>query len=179
MEQGKELEKIGKLVSLWRGGTTEAEIANALDKIKRVCKRHGINPDRVMSDDDATSKYEFQFKTPEDRRLLMQLLSMLTELTVFATFKNGVKRIEVELTAKEFINVREWYIFYRSLHKEELAELRENFFLAFISRHGLFSDKKRGNKSKPNDAIDFDLINNLAGRKPKLTPMTKIGKEQK
>lgn len=133
----KNMELLRKLKALAeRGIGGEKETARNL--LDRLMKKYGV--EEVDLSDEAVEEHGYSFSTEWERKLLHQLFFKIAEDREVYRYKYGEgarTKLFCVCTKAEAVQISVEYDFYRELWKDELGM----FFLAFVQKHKIFSDR--------------------------------------
>lgn len=134
------LQKIKALAD--RGESGERENAAAL--LEKLMNKYGISEEEL--DRERVRDYFFPYKQETERRLLLQIIYAVTGKAAAATVGTYTgrkrKKLAVECTAAESIEIEAFFSFYRAAFEKEL----ETFYSAFYMKNGIYPppDKSAG-----------------------------------
>lgn len=136
-------EKLYKLKALAKSGYY-GEAKNAERLFNALCKKYRIN-DIALDDEEIeeVSTYSFRFSTKQHRKILLQVMFMVTNNTnVYCKRRRGKgavsKLLYIECTKSQYIEIEFLTDFYWRVFQQEL----ELFTSAFIQKHSLFGEDK-------------------------------------
>lgn len=135
------LAKLRKIKALADQGATEGERGAATAALHRLLALHGLDPEAIA--DTVTHTTWFTFRSATEKKILLQVLAMITESRLktlqFWDKKKGGRRVArtigVDLTAIQAADAIAAYAHYRKEWTDHLAIQ----FDAFIQRHRLFA----------------------------------------
>ncbi len=135
-ERERLLEKLGALKVLVERGV-DGEKVNAEERLRHLMRKHGISDTEL--EDTGVRTYWIVFKTEFERRLLHQLAYM--HLGIGHAFgcvgkytNRPRKKVGVECTPAQYIEIEADFAFYRVA----LAEEMDIFYSAFLQKNSLF-----------------------------------------
>ena len=134
-ERERLLEKIRKVQALAnRGADGEKQSAAAL--LDRLMTQYGIDEAEIA--EERLEKCFFRYKTPYERKLLVQVIYTVTGKIPFKCV--GVhsgrarKQVGIDCTAAERLEIEFSYEFYKAALEEEM----ERFYSAFLMKNDIF-----------------------------------------
>lgn len=171
----KNIELLKKLKALAERGV-DGEQVTAKAILERLMTKYGV-ADEDLSD-DKLEDHDFRFHTPQERKLLAQVMYKVAKdrRTYHYTRGKGCQTTAgITCTKAEALQIQIEYEFYLELWQEDL----QLFLEAFIQKHEIF-DMSPGHKT---DRIDDDryerMKNMMAGMQDKtLRPMLEEGKKE-
>lgn len=151
MEKIALLKKVRALAE--RGAPGEREAAS--DMLERLLDKYGIS-ERDL-DEERREVYEFRFRGPEERRLLLQICFMVTNRTdnlySYRRARKLTASVGIECTEAERVEIELTFDFYRELWERERAA----FLTAFINKHDLFGDPENHTAAPPRELSPEEL----------------------
>lgn len=144
MGDNKILALAKKLHELAKRGI-DGEKQNALDMLEKMMQKHGITWDML----DVNNRKEREFKIHKDQhKFLVQIIHSVAgsvDIYGFASDKKRTtKRVVVDITDMEFIEVTAKFEFYWAKYKEDM----ELFYSAFIQKNKLFRKQTEEDEEK-------------------------------
>ena len=128
-ERERLLEKIRKVQALAnRGADGEKKSAAAL--LDKLMKQYGIDEAEIA--EERLEKCFFRYKTPYERKLLVQVICTVTGKIPFkcvGSYSGGI-----DCTAAERLEIEFSYEFYKAALEEEM----ERFYSAFLMKNDIF-----------------------------------------
>lgn len=126
------LQKIKALADRGEGGERE----NAAALLEKLMNKYGISEEEL--DRERTQDYFFPYKHETERRLLNQIIYMVTAKPgcgcVGTWSGRKRKKIATTCTAAQKLEIEAYYEFYRAAMEKEL----EVFYAAFMSKNNLY-----------------------------------------
>lgn len=111
-----------------RGERGERDTASIM--LRKIMDKYGITEDEL--DDEKVEMHWFGFKDKLDEKLLFQILYMV--LGGEAVYTNGIKKIGVDCTVSQAVEIESFYSFYKVKLKEDL----EVCYHAFVMKNNLY-----------------------------------------
>lgn len=144
-------ERMGKIVEIAKHGIG-GEKTNALDIIRRLCKKHNLNFDDVMSAGATEYEYTLYYKTKEEKSLLVQVIIKFAyggDGSSHSIFENNYRKVVIFKATQEqyFECLNAWEVLLR-LYKKEKRKIANAVFYGFLSAHELYSNGKPGEEVK-------------------------------
>lgn len=151
----KKLLKLQALVE--RGYNGEAE--NASRAIERICKQYGLKLEDIL-DIETKHRYTFEIgRKKEMMNLFIRCLSAVCDTSNMRYWKPTRSSIKIELTALQYAEVASLFDWHKANYNRELAEFKNSFMSAYISKHNLFFNEERnGNVSDELTQEDIERI---------------------
>lgn len=147
--------KLGKIVALAKHGVGGEKKA-ALSLVKRLCKKHNLDFDQVMSDDVEIKEYSYNFKTKEEQRIAGQVIFKILDIeTIQQNAYN--KALYYKATQQQHVEILSAIPIYLAAYKKEKKRIIRDLPGAFIIKHKLWNKTttpKRGSMST-NDLKDM------------------------
>ena len=148
----KRLERVKALAERGVGG--EKENAEAL--LKRLMEKYGISDEDI--EDTSTRTYFIRYQTQWERKLLHQIAYMHLgsghSFGCVGTYTNrSRKKVGVECTPAQYIEIEADYEFFRTAMEEEMSI----FYTAFISKNNLFPPPELASPDDDSDE-EIDLV---------------------
>lgn len=133
-ERERLLEKIRKVQALAnRGADGEKQSAALLD---RLMTQYGIDEAEIA--EERLEKCFFRYKTPYERKLLVQVIYTVTGKIPFKCVGSysgrARKQVGIDCTAAERLEIEFSYEFYKAALEEEM----ERFYSAFLMKNDIF-----------------------------------------
>lgn len=126
------MKKLKALADRGAGGERE----NAAAMLEKLMKKYGITESDLER--ERVQDYFFAYSQETERRLLMQLVYMVTGEAgcgcVGAYSGRSRKKVGATCTAAQRLEIEAYYAFYREAMKEEL----ETFYSAFMAKNDLY-----------------------------------------
>lgn len=134
-ERERLLEKIRKVQALAnRGADGEKQSAAAL--LDRLMTQYGIDEAEIA--EEHLEKCFFRYKTPYERKLLVQVIYTVTGKIPFKCVGSDSgrarKQVGIDCTAAERLEIEFSYEFYKAALEEEM----ERFYSAFLMKNDIF-----------------------------------------
>ena len=134
-ERERLLEKIRKVQALAnRGADGEKQSAAAL--LDRLMTQYGIDEAEIA--EERLEKCFFRYKTPYERKLLVQVIYTVTGKIPFKCVGSysgrARKQVGIDCTAAERLEIEFSYEFYKAALEEEM----ERFYSAFLMKNDIF-----------------------------------------
>lgn len=134
-ERERLLEKIRKVQALAnRGADGEKQSAAAL--LDRLMTQYGIDEAEIA--EERLEKCFFRYKTPYERKLLVQVIYTVTGKILFKCVGSysgrARKQVGIDCTAAERLEIEFSYEFYKAALEEEM----ERFYSAFLMKNDIF-----------------------------------------
>lgn len=134
-ERERLLEKIRKVQALAnRGADGEKQSAAAL--LDKLMKQYGIDEAEIA--EERLEKCFFRYKTPYERKLLVQVIYTVTGKIPFKCVGSysgrARKQVGIDCTAAERLEIEFSYEFYKAVLEEEM----ERFYSAFLMKNDIF-----------------------------------------
>ncbi len=134
-ERERLLEKIRKVQALAnRGADGEKQSAAAL--LDRLMTQYGIDEAEIA--EERLEKCFFRYKTPYERKLLVQVIYTVTGKIPFKCVGSysgrARKQVGIDCTAAERLEIEFSYEFYKAALEEEM----ERFYSAFVMKNDIF-----------------------------------------
>lgn len=134
-ERERLLEKIRKVQALAnRGADGEKKSAAAL--LDKLMKQYGIDEAEIA--EERLEKCFFRYKTPYERKLLVQAIYTVTGKIPFKCVGSysgrARKQVGIDCTAAERLEIEFSYEFYKAALEEEM----ERFYSAFLMKNDIF-----------------------------------------
>ena len=134
-ERERLLEKIRKVQALAnRGADGEKQSAAAL--LDKLMKQYGIDEAEIA--EERLEKCFFRYKTPYERKLLVQVIYTVTGKIPFKCVGSysgrARKQVGIDCTAAERLEIEFSYEFYKAALEEEM----ERFYSAFLMKNDIF-----------------------------------------
>ncbi len=145
------IDQLKKVKALVESGV-DGERDNAKTLLDKLLKKYKISLDELVTEE--TKEYKFKFTNDWEKKILIQCIakfaSNVKKYSNFLTKKGKIQKniISVELTKMQFLDVKSSTKYYVSLYKKEL----ELFYLAFISKHNIFSEKSENEKEEDSES---------------------------
>ena len=156
-ERERLLEKIRKVQALAnRGADGEKKSAAAL--LDKLMKRYGIDEAEIA--EERLEKCFFRYKTPYERKLLVQVIYTVTGKIPFKCVGSysgrARKQVGIDCTAAERLEIEFSYEFYKAALEEEM----ERFYSAFLMKNDIFppASKSRRRKSAEAKHLNFKRL---------------------
>lgn len=148
----KRLERVKALAERGVGG--EKENAEAL--LKRLMEKYDISDEDI--EDTSTRTYFIRYQTQWERKLLHQIAYMHLgsghSFGCVGTYTNrSRKKVGVECTPAQYIEIEADYEFFRTAMEEEMSI----FYTAFISKNNLFPPPELASSDDESDE-EIDLV---------------------
>ena len=136
-ERERILEKLEKIKARADRGGTEGERAAAEELLASLMARYGITEEDL--EDSAVKTYDIRYKTEYERRLIRQLAYKHTGSghafgCVGKYTGRQRKKVLIECTAAQYIEIKADFDFY----SEAMAEEMDLFYRAFIDKNQLY-----------------------------------------
>lgn len=128
-------ERLGKIVALAKDGVG-GEKATAIKMVKNLCKKHGLDFEAVMNDENV-SEYEIEVSNAVDRDILRYVIYKYALLNM-NDGPTGWRTIQFKTTKERYIEVLNAYPIYRRLFKQEKKKVIASLAQAFRIKHQLF-----------------------------------------
>lgn len=131
-------------------GGNENEKTNARRILNKLMREHGLTDADLQG--VCIETHTFKYKNDWERRLLIQVITKITNKKESYKYKNTatkiiIKKIGVDCTKAQALEIMFLFNFYNKLWQEE----KEMFFVAFIQKHHLFCNSSSGNGKKLSD----------------------------
>ena len=152
--------KLMKVKALAEAGTAgEREAARAM--LSRLIAKHGLEKADYM--EDPTLQYDFSYENKFEKRLLIQIYAKVTKQSTirYTTPNKRSKRILVELTENQYLEMKRLYSTYRKAFKKELERVAAGLMDAFIHKHDLWSGVASDEETEPMSAEESQLLRDL------------------
>lgn len=145
-----QLRKVAALADSGVGGERE----NARAMLARLCEKHGITPQALLSQ-ERDEVVTFKFTGDHEKAILSNVLLFVCQRRDlrYVVIRGGWRLL---LTKAEAIDARACWAHYRKLWAEEVDMLSK----AFVHRHGIFGPP-RGEESPPPTAEDIKRAERL------------------
>lgn len=148
---------LNKLRTLAERGD-EHERKRALEMFNKIKSKYNLDADLILEDPNVVEFYEFKFKSNLEKRILNQVIYMVTG--DLKTYKVGKKRTfcNTYCTKQQYEEIILAFEFYMSLFNEDL----DVFITAFANKHRIFPTPDIDKKEKNNESkIDFAYLDKL------------------
>ena len=144
-ERERLLEKIRKVQALAnRGADGEKQSAAAL--LDRLMTQYGIDEAEIA--EERLEKCFFRYKTPYERKLLVQVIYTVTGKIPFKCVGSysgrARKQVGIDCTAAERLEIEFSYEFYKAALEEEM----ERFYSAFLMKNDIFPPASKKAEAK-------------------------------
>lgn len=151
-ERERLLEKIRKVQALAnRGADGEKKSAAAL--LDKLMKQYGIDEAEIA--EERLEKCFFRYKTPYERKLLVQVIYTVTGKIPFKCVGSysgrARKQVGIDCTAAERLEIEFSYEFYKAALEEEM----ERFYSAFLMKNDIFPPDSKKAEEIPAAEISF------------------------
>lgn len=149
-ERERLLEKIRKVQALAnRGADGEKKSAAAL--LDKLMKQYGIDEAEIA--EERLEKCFFRYKTPYERKLLVQVIYTVTGKIPFKCVGSysgrARKQVGIDCTAAERLEIEFSYEFYKAALEEEM----ERFCSAFLMKNDIFPPASKKAEEIPAEEI--------------------------
>ncbi len=169
-------EKIGKILALARHGV-DGEKQNAITILKRLCKKHSLDfEDVINQDNEKIQEYSIKYRTRDEEIILGHVISRFANrrITDFILADRHHKALIFQTTHQRYIETLNAYdVFIKLFRKEkrrinEILKLKNKAMMeGFIVKHKLFFQRTKeelaGEKKNQKD-IEGNISNNKANR---------------
>lgn len=172
MTNDKARQRMLKLLALARRGEG-GEKDNAQRFLESMLKKHGMTLSDLDEEERSLEWMKFPIKTAQDRRLLVQVASMVLESNSFITRQyRGEKAIWLNVTKAQCVEIE---LHYRAFQRD-LKKTLEQAYIAFINRNDIFSGEK-ANPDEPchHSAEDLAAIAAMMKGMPRTSVRREIG----
>ena len=135
-------DKLGKLIAMAKHGTP-GEVENSTKIIKKLCYKHDLNFDDVMTETEL-KEYEFEYKNKKyeglARRCFIRygVLSDKSNESEYWTFQIG-ERVGYKTTLEKHIETMHAFELLKRQFDEEFERTKKAFKLAFWDKHELWN----------------------------------------
>lgn len=131
-----------------RGYQGEAENAKRL--IKRLCEENGVSIEDILREEEAPRRYTFKIgRKAILKTLFTHCYAKVTNNGKMSYWQRSRDVIEVEVTPLQYVDLKCMFEWHRANLLSDLEELQENIALAYVSKHGLFSDHSNDEEEDP------------------------------
>ena len=153
MKRKKLIEQLKKLRNLAERGATEHERDAAQRMYDTICRTHDITPDELV---DVREVRFFDVKTEHDRKLLVQIVCAVLDLTDFSVWKQGRKRNKLgfELTEAEFVKIERMYRIYRADFRKQI----DRAYRAFVEANRIYPATAHSGHSDELTAEEYEEL---------------------
>lgn len=150
-ERERLLKKIRKVQALAnRGADGEKQSAAAL--LDRLMTQYGIDEAEIA--EERLEKCFFRYKTPYERKLLVQVIYTVTGKIPFKCVGSysgrARKQVGIDCTAAERLEIEFSYEFYKAALEEEM----ERFYSAFLMKNDIFPPASKKAEEIPAAEVD-------------------------
>jgi uncharacterized DUF497 family protein len=142
--KSKTIERLRKLLALARGGVG-GEAENAEQFLKTRLAKHGLTMADLEESDDPPRPVHIAYKNAMDKRLLLQVLGMVKNVSTVAYWENPGRSIDVELTTAQAAEVS----IYMDAHRAGLERHLENAYIAYVSGNNIFGANPEDDDENP------------------------------
>lgn len=142
--------KLKKLLILAEQGE-RGERDNAQKLFENLCRQYGISIDELL-DENQTKLYTFEIGRDKMYfNLFLQCYCRVLNENTMSYRKRAKNKVSVELTALQYAELLNFFNWHKINFNKELKKIRDNLFMAYCSKHQLFSDKGK------NDYVECSL----------------------
>jgi hypothetical protein len=152
--------KLLKVKALAEAGSPgEREAARAM--LNRLIAKHGLEKEGFI--EEPKKRYDFSYENKFERRLLIQIYAKVTKQSTirYTTPHKRSKRILVDLTEDQHVEMKRLYSVYRKAFKKELERVASGLIDAFIHKHDLWSGVASNEDTEPMSAEESQLLRDL------------------
>ena len=152
--------KLLKVKALADAGTAgEREAARAM--LSRLIAKHGLEKADYV--EEPKLQFDFSYENKFEKRLLIQIYAKVTKQSTirYTTPNKRSKRILVELTENQYLEMKRLYSTYRKAFKKELERVAAGLMDAFIHKHDLWSGVASDEETEPISAEESQLLRDL------------------
>jgi hypothetical protein len=152
----KTIERMRKLLELARRGVG-GEAANAERFLHKLLAKHGMTLSDITASDQKRIEVSFKYRTDEDRKLLVQIISKVLDSSEYTTWKVRGKRVLiVNLTPAEHAEV----LMHHAVMVPALEAHMKRAMMAFIQVNQIYPSTSREAKGprKPMEKEELESI---------------------
>lgn len=152
----KIIDKLKKLLALAERGEA-GEARNARRILETELRKHGLTLEDLSS--EVRKERIFPYKDTDERAIFIQVLVNVcgskSEAFKSAGYNTKRKRLYVDLTDLEYVEILEKFEFFRRQYNKEKKRLLNDLAVAFLSKHRLYdkdpNEEKDSNPLSPED----------------------------
>lgn len=130
------MERLRKIQALALSGI-DGEKAAAKEMLDKMCKKYGVSPEELVTNEKKF--YAFSYRNKVERQLLIQVIAYIVRLDQVTCMQyKHQKKVEVECTHAQYLDIEDCYRFYRKEYKIAWKLHTKGFLSAFIGRHNIY-----------------------------------------
>lgn len=153
------IERLRKIQALADRGEA-GEAINARRILEAELKKAGLTIEDILS--DRRILRVFSYRDKDERNLFIQVLANVvghkSEAFQKATFNRSSKKLFVDLTDLEYVDIKAMYDFHLAQFRKERARILKDLYRAYINKHNLFDKDPREETDAPAPGINPDEI---------------------
>ena len=154
----KQSEKIGKLVALAKNGI-DGEKQAAIEILKKLCEKHDLNFDDVMSENEEILEYELEYKAGQFKLARGVIIRYgVININDEYRYNKFSRTIYFSTTKQRFLETIHAYSILSRQYEKEKRETLKAFFKAFQYVNDLYYKPKEGEELPENNSTpDLDF----------------------
>lgn len=157
----KIIDRLKKLLSLAERGY-QGEADNARRILEAELLKHGLTIEDICSDN--RKQRTFKYNSKPERTLLIQVfvnyLGGKHKAFKESTFNKNSKKVWIELTDLEYIDIQDMYEFHKSHFRKERNRLLNDMLSAYVQKHKIF-DSDPEESDRDDKDIDWEELKRI------------------
>lgn len=122
-----------------------AESDNAMKALKRLCKKHDIDIEAVLSGDEELEEFHVRYKKGQ-HDLMVQVICRYGFVSIKTQELWGnsqIRSLTFKTTKQKYVEVLNAYEVLSPLLRKELKKMKRAFFFGFLDKHNLYYQPKK------------------------------------
>lgn len=152
-------DRLGKIVALAKRGVG-GERTNAIKLVKTLCRKHGLDFDEVMSNEEKKQEFHIDCTRVNHRLLLHVVLKYAFDSSWNEDGHIWIggrdQRIYFTTTMEKYVEVSHAFVVLSRLYKKEQDRVKQAAYFGFLEKHDLYATNS-GEGKKASDITEEEI----------------------